>query len=201
MPISKAPTTITVPSLNIETLSVKIVGTAPLIFHKWSEKAKRQITDKQAKKAVGGREKRDPEQEYKDSYYYDKMGRIAFPATNIKQAVTDAVRNIPGSGLTMTLLRGAAFIVGDSDGLVSVDYESEEMREDMVRVGLGSADVRYRGQLKGWSMQLIIKYNADVLSASQVINLLRIAGFSCGLGEWRPQKNGDFGTFDLSISD
>lgn len=41
---------ITIPALDIRTATVKIVGDSPLIMHKWSEKAKKEILDKQMKK-------------------------------------------------------------------------------------------------------------------------------------------------------
>lgn len=187
---------INIPRPNIEQMKVSIKGTAPLIFNKFSEKAKQMILDKQLKKAKTGREAKDPQADYQNSYYRNKDGKIAFPATNIKQAIVDSARNV--EGLPMTLLRGAVFVLGDEDGFIEVKYEEEGMRQDMVRVGMGSADVRFRGQVKGWSMEFLIKYNASVLSNEQILNLLQYAGFSCGLGEWRPQKNGDYGTFEIA---
>jgi hypothetical protein len=46
-------------------------------------------------------------------------------------------------------------------------------------------------------MKLNVTFNAGKFSAEQVLNLLQYAGFSCGLGEWRPEKNGDSGTFEV----
>jgi len=187
-----------IPAPNIKSLLVVIEGTSPLIFHRWSEKAKQMILDKQMKKASKGREVRNPEKDVEDSYYKNSEGKIAFPALCIKQAMVNAVRNV--EGVTMTLLRGSVFVVGDKDGLILVQYKEKSGRSDMVRVGMGSADIRFRGQVKDWSMKFIIKFNADVISAEQVLNLLNISGFSCGLGEWRPERNGDFGTFQVSQS-
>lgn len=185
--------------LNIGVIPMKIVGLRPLIFHQWSEKAKQMILDKQMKKATKGREIRDPKAEYESSFYKNSKGEIAFPALAIKQAVVNAARNL--EGVTMTLLRGSVFIQGDEDGLIKVDYEGKpEMREDMVRIGMGTADLRFRGSVKNWSMTFTVKHNADVVSVEQVINLFRVAGFACGLGEWRPERNGDFGQFDVATT-
>ncbi len=186
---------IQVPKPDIRMAKVKIVGTSPLIFHKWDEKAMKMILDKQMKKAVGARETRNPEEEYEASFYKDSEGRIAFPANAVKQALVSAARNIPT--ITMALLRGSVFIVGDKDGLIPVEYKEKNMRKDMVRIGMGTADIRFRGEVTDWSMTLMIKYNAGVLSLEQVVNLLQTAGFACGLGEWRPERNGDFGTFEV----
>lgn len=188
--------------INIQSMSVTIVGQTPLIFNKFSEKAKQMIKDKVTKetKANIKKEPKNPQQLYEDSFYYTKDGEVAFPALNIKQAIVSAARNV--DGLPMTLLRGGVFVYGDQDGMIKVDYEKKEMREDMVRVGTfkDAADIRFRGQVTGWSMTFMIKFNADLFTAGQVINLLNIAGFSGGIGEWRPEKNGDFGTFSVKLS-
>jgi len=189
---------IVVRPLSIGIIPVRIIGLRPLIFHKWSEKAKRMMREKQQKKAAKGHEVRDPQAEFEASFYRNSNGEIAFPAIALKKALTGACRNV--TGVTMTLVRGAVFVVGDHEGLVRVDYKGEpEMREDAVTVGIDSADLRYRGQLTEWSMELTIKHNVSVISAEQVINLFRVAGFACGIGEWRPEKSGDYGQFDVQM--
>lgn len=218
-----------IPAPNIQLMKVRIKGTTPIIFNKWSQKAIQMIEEKQQKKATANKkhDTRDPEKEYQGSFYRDAEGYIAFPANCVKQAVVGSSRNI--QGLTMTLLRGAVFFMGDGDGYVRLlvkgkpikasnqlikeglpEYETGvmavdkhnpdiAMRRDMVRLaGFGSpADIRYRGQVSNWEMEFIVKLNADVLSPEQVLNLLQIAGFSSGLGEWRAERNGDSGSFEV----
>ncbi len=222
MAIKTDQTKIFIPQLNTKTAVFTIKGTTPLIYHKWSEKAVSMMLDKQMKKELKGRATRDPEAEYEDSFYKNASGEIAFPANSLKQAIVDSARNI--EGLTMTILRGALFIVGDTDGLLQVLVDGKpakltktieepvsegvvgydkanknvQMRRDMVRVGMGSADIRFRGQVKNWSMKVAVKYNADLLSIEQIASLISMAGFACGLGEWRPQRNGNSGAFELS---
>lgn len=184
-----------IPRLNQKLMKVKIIGTSPLIFHKWDEKAIKMMLDKQMKKASKGREIRDPEKEYEASFYRDSKGNIAIPARNIKQAIVGSARFL--QGIPMTILRGTIFVHGDKDGFIPVKYGKKSMRQDMVTVGMGSADIRFRGQLDDWSMDVLVEYDADILSPEQVLNLLQRAGFSQGLGEWRPEKNGDNGTFTI----
>ena len=51
---------------------MRLIGDSPLIVHNWSEKAKKQILDKQMKNATSGRDVRDPEQEFFDSLFKRK---------------------------------------------------------------------------------------------------------------------------------
>jgi len=43
---------ISIPAPDIRTVTFRIEGTTPLISHKWSEKAKKAMLDKQMKKAA-----------------------------------------------------------------------------------------------------------------------------------------------------
>ena len=117
-----------------------------------------------------------------------KKAKFSFPAIAFKAAAVDGGYR---SGVTAnkTASRGAFHIVGDMVEIIG----TPEMREDMVRIGMGTADIRYRGEFKKWSAVLNVRYNADAMSMEQIVNLFNIGGFACGIGEWRPAKDGSFG--------
>ena len=67
MPVKKEET-VYIPAINIQKATIKIVGDSPLIMHKWSEKAKKEILDKQMKKAkTKGPDAKDPVRDFIDS--------------------------------------------------------------------------------------------------------------------------------------
>jgi hypothetical protein len=174
--------------LAIEGLKLRLVGTSALIVHKWSEKAKKQMLDKQMKVATQGKAAKDPEQDYRESLYIRPDGSYGFPSVAFKAA---AVRAGTYCDMKMVFLRGAFHVEGD---LVLIEGEPEP-REDMVRVGQGTADIRYRPMFPKWATELDITFNNRALSAEQIVNLFEIAGFAVGVGEWRPEKDGQFGRF------
>lgn len=212
---------IEVAQFDLQTVEVNLVGTAPIIFHKWSEKARRQMLDKQMGVASTGREKKDPEADFLGSMYAlsatgtldegwaerahtgtsypvphrDEIkmpdGGFGFPAVGFKAA---AVRAGKGMGAVMTDLRAAFHIHGE---FVRVHGEDSLIcREDMVHVGQ-TTDIRYRGSFENWSVQIPVQFNARAISAEQLLTLFQGAGFSVGVGEWRPERNGQYGTFKL----
>ena len=67
----------------------------------------------------------------------------------------------------------------------------------MVKIGMGTADLRYRAEFKVWKTKLYIDYNARVISAEKIANFFNVGGFANGVGEWRPSKDGSFGTFHV----
>lgn len=154
------------------------------------------MLDKQMKKATKGKEAKDPKSQFEQSIYYFKDGKTTgFPAVGIKAAMTRAGKLL---GLPMTDTRGKFHVKEDEDGLVKIKGKPE-MREDMVRLATGVADIRFRGCYTNWSAEVTIIYNATFINETQLANLLNHAGFSCGLGEWRPEKSnsGSFGLFKV----
>lgn len=182
---------ITLPPLNVQQIKIRLVGDSALICHAWSEKAKREMLDKQMKKAKQAREAKDPEQDYQQSLYRHPDGGYGFPAVAFKNAAVDACSSI--SGITKVEARGAFHIIGD---MVKIEG-TPTPREDMVRVGMGTADIRYRGEFREWSVDIAMRFNANVLSPEQIANLFNTAGFAVGVGEWRPQRDGSFGMFHV----
>ncbi len=175
----------------IETVTIELIGTSPLICHRWSEKAKKQMLDKQTRAASRGREAKNPEQDYRDSLYAHPDGGYGFPSVAFKAA---AVRAGTYAEMKMTFLRGAFHVNGE---LVAVVGEPS-MREDMVRLQGKTADIRHRGEFKEWSASVPLHLNTSALSIEQAANLFVIAGFAVGVGEWRPERNGQYGRFEVA---
>lgn len=93
-------------------------------------------------------------------------------------------------------LRGAFCIEGDENKIISYP---PIMREDMVKVGMGTVDLCYCGEFRNWKATFTVIYNASNAdySVATIINVLNAGGFTCGIGEWRPERDGDFGTFHV----
>lgn len=194
--------------IQVKTFDITIVGTSELIVHKFSEKAKKSIEDKQQKKSKQGKEARDPRAEYLAAFYMlpdspapeTKKARYGIPAAGFKNAAVSACRFV--DGMQMTVARGAFHVVEDAGGLIEIHSESGPyMREDTVRLsGPGnSLDLRYRPAFPDWQCTFRVRYNATVVSPEQIINLFNVAGFGVGLCEWRPEKNGSYGMFSVQM--
>ena len=184
--------TISIDEPSVKVLTFKARGITPLIVHKWSEKAKKEMRDKQQKKAAKAKSAKDCDQEYRDSMYLLEDGSHGFPAVAFKLAAVRAGKLL---GLTMTDLRQMFHVLADEVDLVRIEG-TPQMREDPVKIP-GSADLRYRAEYPDWSATLQVKYVADFITAEQLVNLFETAGMTVGVGEWRPEKNGQFGQFTL----
>lgn len=200
------PEKVEIPELAIRTFKLQIVGTSPLIVHKFSEKSRKQIADKQQQKAKGGRDKRDPHAEFLAALYMmpgspaplSKGAKYGIPASGFQKAAMKACRYI--DGINMTFAAGAFFVREDSGGLVQMKCSKPVMREDTIRLPNKNLDLRYRPEFSEWSCELTIDYNASAISAEQIINLFHHAGFHIGWGELRREKGFSNGAFAVKTA-
>lgn len=182
--------------IRAETIDVPIVGTAPLIVHRFGEKQKRAMLDSmQGRKSP--KEAKDPAAEYEAAFYYTSDGEYGFPVLAFKSATIGAAR-FYGKSVTMTALKQFLFVIGQpgTDGTFLVPIEgSPVMREDVVRVGRGGSDLRYRPMFPEWRTTVRFSYVPAVLTRNSLLSLIDAGGMGVGVGEWRPEKDGLFGTY------
>lgn len=207
-----------IPKLRVRQIEVEIVGMSPIIIHAWSAKAIEMMLNKQLGKPSSGRTKRDPLEDFKQACYYlpDKQG-LAFTSASLKAAIVTAANDV---GLKQTETRRAIHVCGE---LIKIDappldekkytewdtkLKSElkwyhnlgcSMRQDLVRLESGVADLRFRPTFPVWSAKALLEYNEALMSPDQVISLTNCAGYGCGLCENRPSaptcKSGEYGRF------
>ena len=202
--------------IEIKKITIRIVGDTPLIMHAWSEKAKRMMLEAQMGVAKGKKkEAKNPVDDFIRSMYWltpmpedgtmesfeeaiANGARFGFPVTAFKQAAISAAYRMGWAKDKMSM-RGAFFIDSDENGMIEIHSDTPEMREDMVKVGMGTADIRYRGEFKNWYADLTISYNANgQYSLENIVNIINAGGYVCGVGEWRPERDGQNGMFHVA---
>lgn len=183
-----------------KTMTFGIRGTSPLIMHKWSEKALREMREKQQEgKKTKARELRKPEEEAKQATYTTDDGEIGIPGMAFKASLVNAAHK--DIGIEKTLVRKALFLVtDDSNKVLPITCSEPIVREDCVRVGMGSADLRYRPEFRDWSCVIRLEVDSELLQERDVLALVDRAGFGVGLCEWRPEKGGEFGRYEIDPS-
>lgn len=202
--------------LEIVKTTIRIVGDSPLIMHAWSEKAKREMLEKQMKATkTKARAAKNPVEDFiRSMYWLSDMptdmteegfeaaiangARFGFPVTAFKQAAISAAYRMGWTKDKMSM-RGSFYIDGDSNQMLEIKSDKPIMREDMVKVGMGTADIRYRGEFRNWYVDMPISFNKNgKYEFEQIVNIINAGGYVCGVGEWRPERDGQYGMFHVS---
>jgi len=212
---------IEIPEIRRETFKLTIIGDTPLLCNRFSDRQKEKILDKQTKKATT-REAKNPAIDFIESMYwitekptinYDEESKkvkeiftkalkdgakFGFPSTGIKKAAATAGYR---AGLTKDIVTALGFF-HIRENLIEIQDCIPEMDESVTRIpATGGADIRYRGKFDKWKMTFEIVCSKDVFPKEKVINLINYAGFSVGIGDWRPEKKGSHGTFHIAGND
>lgn len=176
-----------------------IKGTAPLIFNRYTDKAKRELLMPK-KKTRSEREttlKHQPIHEFLQSAYTlpaPSETLLALPSTAFKGAMMTAALDMPG--LTKTSVGRLIYVLGD---YVPV-YGIPQIHMSMVRsAGMNSTpDVRTRAIVKEWVAKVRVAFVKPQHKEKGVINLMAAAGITSGVGDFRPEKGkGSYGQFEL----
>ena len=231
MAVAKKAEEISIRALETVTTRIRIVGETPLIVHAWSEKAKKEMLDAQTgtnktrkkpcripfddfaralywltpmpteriKDPCNG-EERDVVTEELFDKAIEEGARFGFPANSFKMAGNSAAYRKSWVKNQMAL-RGAYFLTSEDGELVEIKGDKPMMREDMVKVGMGSSDLRYRPIFENWYCDLTLTVDKGFgLTLDDIINVLNAGGSSCGIGEWRVEKDGYFGKYHVELA-
>lgn len=202
----ESPETVDIPAVEQKSVTFRLIGDSRLVVHQFSDTSKKAIRDKEAGKAKPKRGVRNPGKEFEEARYRLPDGRDGVKARAVKKAMISACSFV--SGVTKVQMRGA-FFVNRGEDLIPIEHArtrrplKPKMREDMVRVGgkgpgTGKADIRYRPDYgTSWALTVTITYDPTIVTMDQVVNLANRAGFSIGLCEERPEKDGEWGMFHV----
>jgi hypothetical protein len=184
---------------NFKSIRFKIIGTAPLMIHKFGAKIQRKIEDSQTAKdkVKKARAPKDYKAEFNDARYVSAKGWDGFYAGALRNAMIQAARYV--DGLQMTKSKGLFFVQAqgfDRDsGHPLVRIQGCKAKHDTrpVRLESGVADLRNRPRYDSWWADVVIDFDADAVTQTDVANLLHRAGAQVGLCEGRPASTNSYG--------
>ena len=191
---------------NFKTATAQIIGTSPLMLHRFNKKAELMAKHQAGSRANRGKTDKAPrdfEADYEGARYRDKKaGWDGFNAASIRNALISACRT---AGIKMTQMKLAAFIEPDGfdeDGtpLIRI-YGDPVMDVRYARNQTGVVDLRARPRWDEWHATLRIRFDADMIAFADLANLLMRAGQQVGIGEGRPDSAKSagigYGLFDV----
>lgn len=180
----------------MKTVQVQIRGTAPLLVHRFTEQSEaapktRRIEMRNA----------DPRVEAGNNAYTAPDGTFFFSAAAIPAAMgaAGASHKAVGSRKTLRFIVPSA-VRTTSDAVTILDGEGPaatfEVDSRPVTIPATKGRVmRHRPRWNNWGAVFDLVIDDNLLNPDTALQLLSEAGQSIGIGDFRPEKRGPFGTF------
>ena len=190
---------------------ITIDGETPLIMHDGGKGIdtrspenleKKDLSRKKGNNRTAVEDARIAELETLTSFWTDeRTGAPTIPASAIRRVMEDAARKLKEGPAVRE-----GFLV---HSIVAFDYDRERYGSTMAELGktcqfsVGvvvqkSRLLRTRAKFDTpWSLTFLIEVDKELIDEDRLRTWLDIAGRRLGLGDWRPQKSGFYGRFNI----
>jgi len=181
----------------MKTVKVRIEGVTPLLIHRFTEYS-------EAAKGTRGQliQEEDPRKVAEKAAYIDeKTGNYYFSAFSIPNAMGNAGSNHKMKGTRKSLrfvVPSAVRMNTDTITILNGKEPAKSFEVDSRPVTIPATKgkiMRHRPKFNQWSAEFDLQINEKLLAVSTAHQLLNEAGESIGIGDFRPEKRGPFGTF------
>lgn len=196
----KPPAEMVISPPNMKQISITLVGTTPLVQNRFGNKARNMIVATQEAGSQGRkgkkREAKDFDECFEQARHISTEGWDGIHAGGFRRAMVDACGIV---GFHMTKGKKCLFVVADGlteDGepLVKITKGTPRKVVHPVRNATGVVDMRARPMWDtGWEAVLTIRFDADMFTVGDIVNLVARVGVQCGVGEGRPNSKDSTG--------
>lgn len=187
----------------MKTFTVTIVGNTSLLQHRFGEAAEGDAS-KGTRRNVAAKQLTPREQAAQVEYRNDD-GTFWLPGASVSRLLREAGggHKLKGSRKSAKyVIAGAVFVredrvtVLDAEGTPAAAYEVDS-RPVVIPATKGRV-MRHRPRFDSWSATFTLAVNDDIIDPAFVHQLLTEGGVSVGIGDFRPEKGGPFGTFRVT---
>ena len=190
--------------LNTVYVDVTLTGINPLLVHRFREQDEQpKATRTQKTKAV-----KDTREEALLAANIGKDGVHYLSAFAISNAMTTTGGNHKqrSSRKSLRYLVPSAIRIDAPDTTIPILVKGKPAKNKDIVVDARPVVIpatkgrimRYRPKYENWSMKFGMEVNTDLIDVDMAQQLLMEAGLQVGLGDFRPEKRGPFGTFRIT---
>ncbi len=199
---------ITLPSNESILVCYRLNGTTPMLVHAFGQKSFTQMLEKMCGCRADGspldkdREPKDLEAEFQNAIARNKRGEHAIPIRWIKAGMLSAA-SAGNKAINGSALRRGVFVLGFTTPILTPEgkkFSDPAKQIDIVRVGSWSnrvPDVRARPRYDEWMIEIALRVFPSQIPLQHVAWALDAMGKLVGLGDYRPEKEGTYGQFEI----
>lgn len=188
----------------VKTYQVVIQGLTPILQHRFSDEA--QVNSGKGTRAVKIKDETPREQAEKAAYRTDG-GYLYHPGSSIMRLMRDAGSSHKQRGSRKSckyIVPAAVRVFEDQIPLYAADAQTplDDFEVDSRAVVIPSTKgriMRHRPRCDVWTARFSLVINEDVLGAETIRQFLDEGGQRIGIGDFRPEKGGPFGVFQVNL--
>lgn len=186
--------------IEMRTFRANLLGTSPMIMNRFSQKAWQELlfpSERRSRATMEQTLKHDPIAEFRGAIYRCRDEKaptlVHVPNGAFHGALAAAAIDIPGAARAK--IERLTKVIDVTVHL----YGVPQMFMAMVRNSdmNHTPDVRTRPIFPEWACSIEVQYIKTVLTERTLMHLLGAAGKIVGIGDWRGQKGGPYGAFDI----
>lgn len=187
---------------SMKTYIAHIAGTTPLLQHRFTEQNEQEAATRKMLVARG-----TPREEADKVAYRAGNGHFYLPGAAIARLLREAGSNhkLKGTRRSAKFVVPAAILVVEDaitllngEGMEPVNSFEVDSRPVTIPATKGRI-MRHRPRFDAWSAKLTLRINENLLPPDFVHRLLVEGGQQIGVGDFRPEKGGPFGTFNVVL--
>ncbi len=173
-------------------IRVKIKGITPLLMNKFVE-------DKEPFRSRRKPTKEELFEEAKKHAYINEKGELYIPASAVAHCILNRAKELKAGGKNLaSYLKGTFFIEPNEIPLGKKDFEVDVRRAVIQR----NAILKARAKVFPWEAEFYIIYDKATFpipldEIPKLRFLIDQAGYKFGLLDYRPEKGGEFGRFEV----
>jgi hypothetical protein len=177
----------------MKTIQVELKGVTPLLMNNPAM----MLVDGDKVKVTKSTTVPNAKAEAEVKTYRMKNGNLYVPSTAVKGCMINAASYKKAGKFTLKpLIAGGVMILPDEIDLGTKDYEIDS-RTVVIRATKGRI-LCHRPKVPNWTLKFKLQYNEQLIADASIIRMgLDEAGQRIGLLDFRPQKNGSFGMFEV----
>jgi len=167
--------------VSMKEAQVNVEGKTPLLMHRYPLVP------------IAGLEKMEPAEQAEHAAYRMDSGELYVPGINIQRALIAGAAYSKGKGRASLQKPAAACLLVSPEyiGLGVTEYALDS-RAVVIPATKGRI-VRHRPRLDEWSIEFLLEFDSELLSNSQVNQIVIDTFQRVGLLDFRPEKKGPFG--------
>src|SRR5262245_8386986 len=174
----------------MDRISLLISGRTPLLVNRFHEEAQLEATSATHTRT---RDRLGPEEDAANRLYCLEDGTIYFPAENLRQSIIVASGRHKIGRRSASSDIAAALLIEPFAMALKGDWKVDA-RPVVIPATRGRV-LRYRPIFDVWSIEAVLSYDARLVDAKLLRNVVDDAGDYVGIGDFRPARKGPYGRF------